>query len=258
MKVGFFDSGIGGLSVLHHAMKQMPDTEFIYYADTDHVPYGEKTIEEVRGFVEEIIEFLIGKGVDAVVIACNTATTVATKEFREKFPIPIVGMEPAVKKAVEEFQDTDKRVMVIATPITIAGEKLRNLVKRVDQDGRVDLLALPKLVRFAEEGDFTSPEIMEYLKEEMSVYPLEKYIALVPGCTHFNYFKKQYCKIFPGFVHFVDGNEGTVKQLMRVLPEKDEKVEQKIEYYFSGRPASEEELERIGKCLKLLDEMYEI
>ena len=97
MKIGIFDSGIGGLSVLHHAMKQMPDAEFIYYADEEHVPYGEKTVEQIKGYIEEILDFLIGKGVDAIVIACNTATSVATKEFRAGYPVPIVGMEPAVK-----------------------------------------------------------------------------------------------------------------------------------------------------------------
>lgn len=258
MKVGIFDSGIGGLSVLHRAMKEMPNTEFIYYADKEHVPYGEKTVEEVKRFVEEILEFLIEKGVDAIVIACNTATTVATKEFREKFPVPIVGMEPAVKKAVEEYQNTDMRIMVIATPITIAGEKLHNLVERVDKKGLADLLPLPKLVRFAEQGDFTSPEINEYLQEEMLKFPLEEYTALVLGCTHFNYFKKQFCKIFPGYIHFVDGNEGAIRQLKRVLPDKEERVEQKVEYYYSGRKVTAEELKQIEAYLEQLDKMYDI
>lgn len=259
MKVGIFDSGIGGLSVLHRAMREMPDTEFIYYADKDHVPYGEKKTEEIKGFIEEILCFLIEKEVDAILIACNTATVVATKEFREQFPVPIVGMEPAVKKAVEEFQDSDMRIMVIATPITIAGEKLHSLVERVDKEGKADLLPLPKLVRFAENGDFTSPEIDEYLKEEMGKFPLDQYTALVLGCTHFNYFKKQFCKIFPGYIHFVDGNEGTVRQLKRVLPRKsDEAKEQKVEYYYSGRKVNEEEMKQIKACLEQLDKMYDI
>ena len=95
MKIGIFDSGLGGLSVLHHALKVLPDAHFIYYADEEHVPYGEKSKEQIQGYVKEIIEFLIGKGVDAIVIACNTATSVATKEFRETFSVPIIGMEPA-------------------------------------------------------------------------------------------------------------------------------------------------------------------
>ena len=95
MKIGIFDSGMGGLSVLYQAMKKMPGMDYIYYADRKNVPYGEKTEEQVKGFVDEIIKFLIMKDVDAIVIACNTATSVATKEYREGFPVPIIGMEPA-------------------------------------------------------------------------------------------------------------------------------------------------------------------
>ena len=86
MKIGIYDSGIGGLSVLHQARKMLPDAEFLYYADEKHVPYGEKTREEIKGYVEEILNFLIDHGVDAVVIACNTATSVAKKNFAIPFP----------------------------------------------------------------------------------------------------------------------------------------------------------------------------
>ena len=105
MKIGIFDSGMGGLSVLHRALRMIPEADFLYYADEEHVPYGEKTREQVRGYIDEIIAFMIKKQVDAIVIACNTATSVATKEYRSQFPLPIVGMEPAVKKAVEDKAD---------------------------------------------------------------------------------------------------------------------------------------------------------
>ena len=81
MKIGIFDSGIGGLSVLHEAYHQLPDQEYIFYADTEHVPYGLKTPEQILGYATEITQFLIDKGVDAIVVACNTATSVAIKEL---------------------------------------------------------------------------------------------------------------------------------------------------------------------------------
>ena len=114
--------------MLHRALKKMPEAEFIYYADTKHVPYGEKTREQIKGYVEEVLNFLIAKEVDAIVIACNTATSVATKEFRGEFAVPIVGMEPAVKRALKLYQDMQKRILVTATPVTIAGEKLHSLL----------------------------------------------------------------------------------------------------------------------------------
>lgn len=129
MKIGIFDSGMGGLSVLHRALRMIPEADFLYYADEEHVPYGEKTREQVRGYIDEIIAFMIKKQVDAIVIACNTATSVATKEYRSQFPLPIVGMEPAVKKAVEEYADRPGRILVAATPITIQGDKLHHLVE---------------------------------------------------------------------------------------------------------------------------------
>ena len=258
MKIGIFDSGIGGLSVLHHAMKKMPDTEFIYYADEEHVPYGDKTIEEIKGFIEEILEFLIEKGVDAIVIACNTATSVATKEFRAGYPVPIVGMEPAVKKAVELYQGTGKRILVAATPVTITGNKLQNLLERVDKENDVDLMPLPKLVRFAERGEFESEEVEAYLRDSLKELKLDEYAAVVLGCTHFNYFKESFRRVFCTDIHFVDGNEGTVNQLIRVATEDhNPDAEAKVTYYYSGKEVSEEEKSEIENYMRQLDKMYE-
>ena len=262
MKIGIFDSGIGGLSVLHRAMKMMPNVSFVYYADTEHVPYGEKTVQQIREFDEHNLNFLIDQGVDAVVIACNTATSVATKEFRAGFPVPIVGMEPAVKKAVEQYCDTGKRILVAATAITIASDKLHNLLERVDKEHDVDLLPLPKLVRFAEKGDFTSGGIEAYLCEELSKFDLEDYAAVVLGCTHFNYFKQNFRNVFPEEIHFVDGNEGTLRQLLRVLPgdltDQKEENSASVQYFFSGVPADDAQIELVERCMKRLDEMYDI
>lgn len=258
MKIGIFDSGIGGLSVLHRAMKMMPDAQFLYYADEKNVPYGEKTTGEIKGYVEHILNFFIEQGVDAIVIACNTATSVATKEFRERFPVPIVGMEPAVKTAVERYKDRGKRILVAATPVTIAGDKLQNLLERVDKGHEADLLPLPMLVRFAENGDFESPEIEAYLRDVLSPFKLEQYAAVVLGCTHFNYFKEHFRKVFPEKIHFVDGNEGTLRQLLRVLPEKGTEGEPEVRYFFSGEPVNAGEKAKIDAYMKQLDKMYEI
>lgn len=259
MKVGIFDSGMGGLSVLHRALQIMPGIDYIYYADKEHVPYGEKTETQVKGYVDEIIRFLIDKGVDAIVIACNTATSVATKEYRSEFPVPIVGMEPAVKRAVEEYKDVSGRVLVAATPITIAGKKLLQLVERVDTADKVDLIALPKLVRFAEEGEFESEQVVAYLEESLKNYPVDDYKALVMGCTHFNYFKENYRKVFPDKTQFVDGIDGTLRQLIRKLPneltQEDKNGCGKVEYYFSGKFVDENGMDEIHKYLEQLDKV---
>jgi glutamate racemase len=256
MKIGIFDSGIGGLTVLHQALLTLPKEDYIYYADTDNVPYGTKRREEIIGFVDQAVEFLVGKGVKAIVIACNTATSTAADYVRSKYTLPILGMEPAVKPAVAS--SNGKRVMVIATPITVREEKLRNLIEQVDDDHRVDLLALPGLVRFAEAGLFEGDEVEKYLKGELRNYRLEDYSALILGCTHFNYFKDTYRRIFPREVAFIDGSVGTVNYLKRILAERNqlENNHGMVEYYMSGRPVyREEELERLEQLHKRLDIM---
>ena len=259
MKVGIFDSGMGGLSVLHRALEIMPEIDFIYYADRVHVPYGEKSQEQIQGFVDEIIAFMLQKKVDAIVIACNTATSVATKEYRSKFPVPIIGMEPAVKRAVEEYHDVPGRILVAATPVTIAGEKLQNLVERVDEADQVDLIALPGLVRFAEKGEFESEQVVDYLKKCLEGYFVENYKAVVMGCTHFNYFKENYKHIFPEHTAYVDGIDGTLRQLLRKLPEReDKKTAGSVEYYYSGQAVTEEERKEIEQYLRQLDKVEHI
>ena len=259
MKIGIFDSGIGGLSVLHHAEKMLPEARFVYYADVKHVPYGEKRVDQIKEYVREALQFLTDQGVDAILIACNTATSVASQRLRSCFPVPVVGMEPAVKKAVELYRADGKRILVAATPVTIAGDKLHNLLDRVDVEHDVDLLPLPGLVRFAEQGDFSSEEVDAYLKRELGKFDLKNYTALVLGCTHFNYFKLKFQQIFPNPVHFVDGNEGAVRQLMRFLDGKScGQDEAGTEFYFSGQPAGEKEKKKLKACLEQLERVYQI
>ena len=214
MRIALFDSGIGGLTVLSHARRVLPSEEFLFFADRDHVPYGTKSVTAVRGYVREAFRFLVEKqGAEAVVVACNTATSVAVDEMRRLYEVPIIGMEPAVKKALE--QDGERRVLVTATPITINGEKLRQLVSAHDTKSLVDLLALPRLVEFAERKEFVSPQVEEYLWNALAPYDLLKYSAIVLGCTHFNYFKDTLRRLLPKTIRFVDGNEGTVEELAR-------------------------------------------
>lgn len=260
MKIGIFDSGLGGLSVLHCAKKLLPDADYIYYADEKHVPYGEKRPEEIRTYVEEIFKFLISKQVDAIVIACNTATSVADREYRNQFPVPIVGMEPAVKKAIDLYGRENKKILVAATPITINGNKLKKMVTRIDTDNESSLIALPGLVRYAEQLNFEAEEVSEYLKNQLKHYDLKEYGTVVLGCTHFNYFKNSFKELFDSGIHFVDGNEGTIHQLMRLL-ERDGihlQGEGSIEYYKSGQLVQGRERDVFKICMDQLDRVYDI
>ena len=262
MKIAIFDSGIGGLSVLHHARRVLPHEQFLFYADEDHVPYGTKPRSLVQQFVAQAFDFFMTQDVKAVVVACNTATSVAVPTMRRLYDLPIIGMEPAAKKALE--LDGTRRVLVVATPITVTGEKMELLIERVDKDHLVDRLALPKLVEFAERMEFDSPAVEAYLREQLAPFSLEKYSALVLGCTHFNYFKPAFRRILSASMRFVDGNAGTVRELVRQLRERGELAkegspEPAVEYFYTGhRVTDPEELERLAAYEARLDEVYDL
>lgn len=257
MKIGIFDSGIGGLTVLHQAMISLPEEDYLYYADTDHVPYGIRQKEEILEFVDDALRFMLEKGIKAVIIACNTATSAAIQTLRSRYTIPILGMEPAVKPAVVR-EEEGKRVMVAATPLTLREEKLRNLLHQVDKHHTVDLLPLPELVRFAEREEFTSPAVEEYLTQELAPYRAEEYSALVLGCTHFNYFKDTFARLFPSSTELIDGSVGTVNHLQDILQAGNllEHGSGCVEYYRSGRKAdSPADLARYRRLHLRLEEM---
>ncbi len=249
--------------MLHQALLLMPQENFIFYADTDHVPYGTKSREQVVSYVDEVIRFMLAKECKAVVIACNTATAVAAEQMRSKYcELPIIGIEPAVKPAVAESDG--KRVMVVATPLTVHEKRLQKLVERVDDEHLVDMLELPGLVEFAEQGEFVSARVTAYLQEKFGGYALEQYGELVLGCTHFNYFKDTFRALLPQGIHIIDGSLGTVRQLMRVLAAKgalaprtaEEAAGGQVRYFASGREILEaDRLERIRKLHERLEQM---
>lgn len=248
--IGVFDSGIGGLTVLKKVVETIPNEKYIYYADTVNVPYGIKPKEEVKEYINEAVEFLISKNVKAIVIACNTATSIAIKDLRNKYSIPIIGIEPAAKPAVENRGS--KKVLIMATPTTIKEEKLKYLLNKLQAGENIDLIAMPKLVEFAENREFETNRVKEYIQEELKEYNLENYSELVLGCTHFPFFKKVLSEIFPKETQIIDGSLGVANRLKDIL-EKNELLgnnKLEIEYYYSGRLAkNREELEELLNSL---------
>ncbi|WP_298051863.1 glutamate racemase [uncultured Campylobacter sp.] len=209
MKIAFFDSGIGGLSVLAEALRRFSGAGFLYFADEDHVPYGTKSRAEIVRLSLDAVGFLVAHGADAVVVACNTATSAAISELRGAFSVPVIGMEPAVKLAADSFGA--RPTLLIATPLTIAGEKLARLVGRLECE--TWSLPLPRLVEFAQDLEFDSPAVRAYLQGELAKFELERLSSLVLGCTHFNYFKDVLREILPPHVRIIDGIGGTLNRL---------------------------------------------
>ncbi len=214
--IGMFDSGVGGLSVLGEAVRQLPHEDFIYYGDNGHAPYGTKPPETVRKLAFDVIERLLVQNVKAVVIACNTATAEAAKELREHYSIPIIGMEPALKPAAE--MEGDGLRLVLATPGTLSSEKYARLYARFGQNAVS--LPCPGLMDFVEAGDRGSPALRDYLKCLLSPYLDRQVTAVVLGCTHYPFIRSLIASYFPLSTRIVDGNAGTVRQLGRVLAQR--------------------------------------
>ena len=268
--IGIFDSGYGGLSVLREALCSLRDADFLYYADTDHVPYGCRSNEEILRFSEDAVGFLWEQGADAVIIACNTASAVSAAALRRRYDFPIIAMEPAVKPALHE--DHADRVLVMATPVTLREEKLKNLITREHAQGRIDLLPMPALVEFAEQEVFDGPQVEDYLLAQLAGSDLPHYSAVVLGCTHFNYFKPVLRKVlaerFGAQPHIIEGSRGTVRRAADLLgipmrgaqtgARKDEIAADgnigSVRYFVSGRSVTDPaQLERFARLQKRLE-----
>ncbi len=183
-KIGVFDSGVGGLSVLRAIRAQMPHLEVVFFADQAHVPYGPRSLEEVRSFSHSITRWLLAQGAKTIVVACNAASAASLYALRQSFPdVPFVGMEPAVKPAAEHTQSGV--VGVLATPATFQGALYASVVERFAQGVEVLQDTCPGLVKQIETGELHTGETREIL--ERAICPmLDKGIdTIVLGCTHY-------------------------------------------------------------------------
>jgi glutamate racemase len=243
MKIAFFDSGIGGLTVLHEAIKKLPEEQYVYFGDSLNAPYGTKTREKIKMLVFQAVDFLVKQHeLKALVLACNTATSIVIDDLRKTYSFPIIGMEPAVKPAIRE--SLEKKVIVSATDLTLKEEKLRKLVKNLNATDKVDYLSLQGLVTFAENFDFYSPAVIEYLQKQFAGYDWHQYEALVLGCTHFIYYKNIIQELLPDRIQIIDGNVGTVKQLETQIVPNAATSSNDVVYYISGKKAESEKFEK--------------
>ena len=215
--IGFFDSGLGGISVLKTAYELLPNENYIYYSDYKNAPYGEKSEEEIKELSLAAAQVLFDKGVKAIVVACNTATSVSVKMMRERFNIPVISMEPAVKPSLS----VEGKVLVLATAATVSQTRYNNLLKRLDAGDKVINVGCSGLVELIESGNTDPASIDGYLEGKLNFLGKEKIGAVVIGCTHYSFIDKQIkdyldrnycddCRVF-------DGRFGTARQLKRVL-----------------------------------------
>ncbi len=232
--IGVFDSGVGGIGTLAEMMHLLPRESFLFYGDSAHAPYGTKSRTEVLGYVQDVVQELLDRRVKAVVIACNTATSVAAAELRATYQLPIIGMEPALKPAHELRHGG--AILVLATPMTLQLEKFHLLMARYGE-GAVPI-PCPGLMELVEQEAFD--QARHYLTDLFAPYDLTKVDAVVLGCTHYVFLRPVLKEILPESVQVLDGNHGTARQLKRVLEDRDllsEIPQGCAEFLTSGDPA---------------------
>jgi glutamate racemase len=214
--IGVFDSGIGGLSVLRHLRQQLPDQSLLYLADQAHVPYGPRSLEQVRAFSEQITLYLLEQGARLIVVACNTASAAALQHLRQTFPgTPFVGMEPAVKPAAE--QTRSGVVGVLATPATFQGALYASVVERFAQGVTLLQSTCPGLVAQIEAGDLDGPVTRCILEEALEPMLTAGIDTVVLGCTHYPFVIPLIEQIAGPAVRVIDPAPAVARQVARLL-----------------------------------------
>ena len=216
--IGIFDSGVGGLSVLRSLRALLPAEVLLYLADQAHVPYGQRPLEQVRQFSEQITRYLLGEGAKLIVVACNTASAAALQHLRMVFPrVHFVGMEPAVKPAAE--QTRSGVVGVLATPATFQGALYASVVERFANGVTLLQSTCPGLVEQIEAGDLDGPVTRGILEEALRPMLAKGIDTVVLGCTHYPFGIPLIEQIAGPGVRVIDPAPAVARQVARLLDE---------------------------------------
>lgn len=243
-RIGVFDSGLGGLSVLRALRQKLPEAEMLYVADSGHAPYGEKDVAHIVARSEHITQFLVGQGAQAIVIACNTATAVAVLQLRMRWPmLPIIGVEPGVKPAVA--YSVKGRVGVLATPGTLASAKFQQLVERYGRGKSITLQPCPGLAKEIERGELDTPRLRELVAQFAEPLQIAACDTIVLGCTHYPFVRPLFEEALGPEVHIIDTAEAVARRVAQLaaelpLPEASEPTDQdaapQTRFWSSGDP----------------------
>ncbi|WP_298156280.1 glutamate racemase [Flavobacterium sp.] len=215
--IGIFDSGIGGTSIWQEIHHLLPGESTIYLADSKNAPYGQKSKEEIIALSEKNTEYLLNMNSKLIVVACNTATTNAIKELREKYDVPFIGIEPAIKPAA--LNSTTQTIGVLATRGTLSSDLFNKAVALHHQTKIIEQIG-HGLVQLIENGDIDSPEMNELLQTYLTPMIEANIDYLVLGCSHYPYLIPQIKKILPAHIKIIDSGEAVARQTRNILQEK--------------------------------------
>lgn len=217
--IGVFDSGVGGLSVLHWIRKVLPNEDLLYFADSAHAPYGHKPRDFITGRTIKLTEFLLQQNVKAVVVACNTATVAAIATLRSEFDVPIIGMEPGIKPAAS-LTNTGV-VGVLATTQTIKSDQFSHLVNRFGSEVEVVIQECPGLVEQVEKLELDTPATRKLLERYLNALLSRRADTIVLGCTHYPHLLPLIHEIAGTALNIVDTGEAVARQVVRRIEQLD-------------------------------------
>ncbi len=240
--IGVFDSGLGGLATLKDLMRELPGEDFCYYGDNAHAPYGTKPVEQIRALSFACTQFLLDKGCQVVVVACNTASSAAIDAMRAHFSVPFVAMEPAVRPAARLRKQG--RILVLATQATLRQQLFQARIVECGIQQAVLPVPCPQWVELIEQGFLHTSQMEQAVQQALVPYRKERIDVIVLGCTHFAHIRplieREACSLWPQ-AQVIDGNEGTAHQLSRVLHRAHLRTGRTqggaVQLYTSGDPA---------------------
>jgi glutamate racemase len=217
--IGVFDSGVGGLTVLHECLVTMPHEDFVYLGDHARLPYGPRTRDEVRRFAHEIGLYLQEQGVKMVVVACNTATSVALPDLQEQLSVPVVSViVPEAHAAVQATRN--RRVGLLATELTVASGRYEMLVRTLDAGVRFTGVPCPKLVPLIEAGDTFSEEVVAAVREYAAPLKDARCDTVILGCTHYPLLRPVFQRTFGRDVTLIFSADETAREVSETLARK--------------------------------------
>jgi glutamate racemase len=214
--IGVFDSGIGGLTVLHQIIEALPRENTVYLGDTARSPYGTKSVDTVLRYSFENSDFLVEKGVKIVVVACNTSTAIALEPLKKKLSVPVVGViEPGARRAIASTKN--KKIGVIGTEATIQSGAYTRALKAVEPSIEVYSRACPLFVPLVEEGWTDNAVVGMTVKAYLESLKQSGIDTLILGCTHYPLLKKAIRKFLGDGVRLVDSAEEIAKEVAALL-----------------------------------------
>lgn len=235
-RIGIFDSGVGGLTVLRQLYRQLPNESILYFGDTARLPYGNRSRAEILQYVREILLWMLQQGVKMVIMACNTSSALALEAVRSEFDIPILGVIlPGARAAVQQ----GKRIGVIATPATASSNAYRQAIQEIDSRVQVWQVGCPKFVPLIESNRIQDPYTYQVAREYLTPLLEQQIDTLIYGCTHYPHLAPVVKSILPRSVKLIDPAVHVVTaaaQELELLGLRNTRIAQPTQFYVSGCP----------------------